>query len=110
MQDETEGALRMLELGNDPPHDILDHPLPRNLFMASLWIGSGGPFLLYVCKQGGGGICQKLMQYYGFISNNDIILHNGRGRGKKAGILCKSYTMWMVNEHMAWPDPAWGYM
>ena len=83
MQDETEGALRMLELGNDPPHDIVDHALPRNLFMTNLWIGSGGPFLLYICKQGGGGICQKLMQYYGFISNSDVILHNGGGRGSK---------------------------
>ena len=40
MQDKFEGTLRALELGNDPPHDI-DHPLPKNLFMASLWIGSG---------------------------------------------------------------------
>ena len=83
MQDETEGALRMLELGNDPPHDIVDHALPQNLFMANLWIRSGGPFLLYICKQGGGGICQKLMQYYGFIINSDVILHNGGGRGSK---------------------------
>ena len=48
-QEETEGSVRALELGNDPPHDI-DHPLPQNLFMASLWIGSGGPSILYVCK------------------------------------------------------------
>ena len=70
-------------LETTPHMTYIDHRLHRNLFMASLWIGSGGPFLLYICKQGEGGICQKPMQYYGFISNSDVILHNGGGRGSK---------------------------
>ena len=49
MLDETEGAVRVLKLGNDPSHDI-NHPLPQNIFMASLWIRSGGPSILYVYK------------------------------------------------------------
>ena len=36
MQDKSEGTLRALELGNDPPHDI-DHPLPK----IYSWLASG---------------------------------------------------------------------
>ena len=84
MQDETEGALRMLELGNNPPHDIVDHALPRNLFMANLWIGSGGPFLLYVCKQGEGEFANSLCSTMGLlVTVTSFCIMEGEGGPKK---------------------------
>ena len=97
MQDENEGALKMLELGNDPPHDIVDHALPRNLFMANLWIGSGDHFYCTYASRGEGGFAKSLCSTMGLlVTVMSFCIMEGGGGPKKAGILCASYTMWMV--------------